>query len=247
MTRNTAPTYPLREASTPAQTLFQTAPSVLRSGQFVEQPPWDTRLPESGPNLERTPAAGGFPDGSKPLNSFAQAHTAVKSTSPSPVPKPEVQSSSFDAAAYTKPFVDFMTANPTVFHAVSAFAKELEDEGYVKLSEREVWKLKNGGKYYVERNGSSLIAFIVSDDYVAGNGAAILAGHVDALTARLKPIPKLRTKAGYVQLGVAPYAGALNNTWWDRDLAVGGRVLVREGGKIVTKLVNLGWPSKTPL
>jgi aminopeptidase I len=62
------------------------------------------------------------------------------------------------------------------------------------------------------------------------------------LTARLKPVPTLRTKAGFVQLGVAPYAGGLNSTWWDRDLGIGGRVLVKENGKIVTKLVKLDWP-----
>jgi aminopeptidase I len=74
---------------------------------------------------------------------------------------------------------------------------------------------------------------------------AMVAGHIDALTARLKPISGKKTTAGYVQLGVAPFAGALNNTWWDRDLGIGGKVLVKDSktGKIVTKLVKLGWPS----
>lgn len=143
---------------------------------------------------------------------------------------------------YTKPFTDFMTDNPTIFHAVDTVAKDLEKAGYKKLSERDTWDLKAGGKYYVDRNGTSLIAFAVGSGFEAGNGAAIIAGHIDALTAKLKPIPKLRTKAGYVQLGVAPYAGALSDTWWDRDLGIGGRVLVRENGKIVTKLVKLDWP-----
>ncbi|KAF1991155.1 peptidase M18, aminopeptidase I [Aulographum hederae CBS 113979] len=146
------------------------------------------------------------------------------------------------ALSYAEPFCNFLTENPTVFHAVSALAKDLEAAGFSKLSERDTWKLKTGGKYYVERNGSSMIAFAVGEQFEPGNGAAILAGHVDALTAKLKPVPRLRTKAGYVQLGVAPYAGALNSTWWDRDLGVGGRVLVKESGKIVTKLVKLGWP-----
>ncbi|KAF1997017.1 aspartyl aminopeptidase [Amniculicola lignicola CBS 123094] len=143
---------------------------------------------------------------------------------------------------YTKPFTDFMTANPTVFHAVTAVAEDLEKHGYKKLSERDSWDLKRGGKYYLDRNGSSLIAFAVGEGYEAGNGAAVIAGHIDALTAKLKPIPKLRTKAGFLQLGVAPYAGALNSTWWDRDLGIGGRVLVKENGKIVSKLVKLDWP-----
>lgn len=151
-----------------------------------------------------------------------------------------------DVAGYTSPFLSFISENPTVFHAVNYFAKKLEFYGFTKLSERASWtdKLNKGGRYYVERNGSSLIAFVVGSEYEAGNGASMIACHVDALSARLKPIPTLTNKAGYVQLGVAPYAGGLNTTWFDRDLGIGGRMLVKNSktGKIETKLVKLGWP-----
>jgi aminopeptidase I len=139
-----------------------------------------------------------------------------------------------------------MTSNPTIFHAVEHFSSQLEEHGYKRLSERDVWKseLRRGGKYYTVRNGSALIAFAIGKDYKSGNGVGIVAGHIDALTAKLKPVSKLPTKSGFLQLGVAPYAGALNSTWWDRDLSVGGRVLVRDPntGKVATKLVKLDWP-----
>ena len=117
----------------------------------------------------------------------------------------------------------------------------------MQLPSRDNWvgKLEPGGKYYVTRNGSSIISFTVGKAYKPGNGAAIIAGHIDALTARLKPTSSKPNSQGYVQLGVAPYAGALNTTWWDRDLSVGGRVIVRDGetGKTTAKLVKLDWPS----
>ncbi|KAK4565914.1 vacuolar aminopeptidase 1 [Recurvomyces mirabilis] len=147
-----------------------------------------------------------------------------------------------NAAKYAEPFCKFLTENPTVFHAVDAVKKQLKDAGFKALSERDSWDLETGGSYFVERNGSALIAFSVGSDYKPGNGAAILAGHVDALTAKLKPISQVPNKAGYLQLGVAPYAGAPNTTWWDRDLSIGGRVLVKEGDRIVSKLVKLDWP-----
>lgn len=147
---------------------------------------------------------------------------------------------------YSQPYCDFMADNPTIFHAVNAFAKQLEQHGYEHLPERGVWtgKLKRGGKYYVTRNSSSLIAFAIGNDYQSGNGMAIVAGHVDALTAKLKPVSKLPNTAGFQQLAVAPYAGGLGKTWWDRDLSIGGRVLVRDSqtGKVESKLVKLGWP-----
>lgn len=148
--------------------------------------------------------------------------------------------------AYTQPFCDFLTENPTVFHAVDYFEKKLEKAGFQKLSERKTWngEIKAGGKYFVSRNGSSLIAFSVGSAYKSGNGVAMIAGHIDALTARLKPVSNKKTSAGYIQLGVAPYAGALNSTWWDRDLGIAGKVLVKDvgTGKITTRLVKLGWP-----
>lgn len=147
-----------------------------------------------------------------------------------------------NAASYTKPFCDFLTENPTVFHAVDALKQDLKNAGFTQLSERDAWKIEPSGKYFVERNGSSMIAFAVGAKYEPGNGAAVLAGHVDALTAKLKPISNVPNKAGYLQLGVAPYAGGLGKTWWDRDLGIGGRVHVREGDKIVTKLAKLDWP-----
>ncbi|KAL8709533.1 MAG: hypothetical protein Q9220_005775 [cf. Caloplaca sp. 1 TL-2023] len=148
--------------------------------------------------------------------------------------------------SYTAPFLDFITQNPTVFHAVDTLCKRLDSHGFTKLSSRDSWvnKIQKGGKYMVERNGSSIIAFTVGSDYRPGNGAAVIASHIDALTTKLKPISKKPTRAGYVQLGIAPYAGALNKTWWDRDLGIGGRVLVKDEstGKIETRLVKLGWP-----
>jgi aminopeptidase I len=74
----------------------------------------------------------------------------------------------------------------------------------------------------------------------------MIAAHIDALTARLKPVSAKPTAAGYLQLGVSPYAGGFNETWWDRDLSIGGRVIVRdaETGETKAQLVKVDWPSK---
>jgi aminopeptidase I len=172
----------------------------------------------------------------------------VTSRPPPPEAVPSTESKSpFSPDAYTKPYLEFMTNNPTVFHAVDWVANRLKSAGYKCLSERDTWntELKPGGKYYTSRNGSAIIAFTVGKDYKPGNGVGIVASHIDALTAKLKPIPTLQNKAGYVQLGIAPYAGGgVSPTWWDRDLGVGGRVLVKDPktGKIETQLVKLDWP-----
>lgn len=148
--------------------------------------------------------------------------------------------------AFTKPFCDFLQENPTVFHTVDYFKRKLKDSGFEELSARDAWagKIRPGGKYWVTRNGSTIVAFTVGEAYKPGNGVGMVAGHIDALTARLKPVSTRHSKAGYVQLGVAQYAGGLNQTWWDRDLSIGGRVIVRDPGtgKTSARLVKLDWP-----
>ncbi|KAL1974726.1 hypothetical protein VTN31DRAFT_4930 [Thermomyces dupontii] len=155
-------------------------------------------------------------------------------------------SEEFSPEVYTQPFIEFISNNPTTYHAIDWFSKQLEARGYKRLSERDTWtsKLERGGKYYLTRNGSSLISFHVGKEYKSGNGIAIIGGHVDAVTAKLKPVAKLPSKAGFRQLAVAPYAGALSSTWWDRDLGIGGRVFVKDPstGVVTTRLVKLGWP-----
>lgn len=160
-----------------------------------------------------------------------------------PTSKPTTKGSSKKPIDYAEPFCDFLTYNPTVFHAVSALGHELHSHGYQKLSERGDWSLKAGGKYFLTRNSSSLIAFHVGAGYKPGNGVAMVAGHIDNVTTRLKPVGKVENRAGYLQLGVAPYAGGLGKTWWDRDLGIAGRVIVKtKEGKVVERLVDLREP-----
>jgi aminopeptidase I len=113
---------------------------------------------------------------------------------------------------YTQAFIDFIYENPTTYHAAEYFADELTKAGFTYISERVSWKnkLTKSGKYFTTRNGSSLVAFVIGANYTGGNGAGMIACHIDALTAKVKPISKKPVVEGYTQLGTAPYAGAMS-------------------------------------
>ena len=101
--------------------------------------------------------------------------------------------------------------------------------GFQEISEREPWdsKISAGQKYFLTRNGSSIVAFVVGAKWKPGNGMAIVGAHTDSPTLKVKTKSK-SSNVGYTQVGIELYGDGLWNTWFDRDLSVAGRVLVRE-------------------
>ncbi|KAL5543975.1 hypothetical protein UlMin_007759 [Ulmus minor] len=124
--------------------------------------------------------------------------------------------------------LDFLNASPTAFHAVAEAKRLLQGVGgYEQVSEREDWKLEAGKKYFFTRNHSTIVAFAIGKKYVAGNGFHIVGAHTDSPCLKLKPVTKV-TKGGYLEVGVQTYGSGLWHTWFDRDLTIAGRVIVRE-------------------
>ncbi|KAI9247475.1 peptidase M18 [Phascolomyces articulosus] len=124
-------------------------------------------------------------------------------------------------------FIQFLNASPSPFHAVHEASRRLENAGFEKISERSAWQLKRKGKYYFTRNGSSIVAFVVGGKYRPGNGFSIVGAHTDSPCLKVKPISK-KDKAGYLEVGVQLYGGGIWHTWFDRDLSVAGRVMVKK-------------------
>lgn len=85
--------------------------------------------------------------------------------------------------------------------------------------------------------GSALVAFAVPEN--GFTHCQIVASHGDSPTFKLKAHAEGEAAGAYIRLDVEPYGGMIMSTWFDRPLSIAGRALVREDGRLVTRLIDL--------
>lgn len=139
--------------------------------------------------------------------------------------------------------IEFIDKSPTCFHAVKTMSDILKKEGFTELREDQKWHIEKGGRYFVARNGSSLIAFTIPEQDM--KGMRIMASHSDSPTFKIKEDPEMEADGHYIKLNVERYGGMICAPWFDRPLSVAGRVIVRNSsgnsasGALRTVLVNV--------
>ena len=138
-----------------------------------------------------------------------------------------------------KKFLDFIKSTPTAYHAADSFRNKLIKNGFIELFENQKWDLEKGGKYFIVRNMSSVMAFVIPKGDVKGFN--ITAAHLDSPTFKLKP-NFVMDKGRYVKFNTEVYGGPIFSSWMDRPLGIAGRVFVDNGDNISHYLVNLDKP-----
>ena len=131
----------------------------------------------------------------------------------------------------------FLRACPSVFHVIAELKRGLRENGFLPLEESEPWELKPGGKYFVSRNNSSLISFVLPTGQP--DSFHIIASHSDTPCFKVKPGPAIPTEGGLLKLNVEKYGGAIETSWFDRPLSLAGRVLLDLGDRLEERLVAL--------
>lgn len=149
---------------------------------------------------------------------------------------------SSEAHSAAQALLDYIDMSPSPWHAVATTKAMLDANGFKPLIENQPWQFRKNGKYYVVRDGSSLIAFIVGDKPIAETGFRIVGAHTDSPGLRLKPKTGFASQ-GHAQLGVEVYGGPILATFTDRDLSLAGRVMVRNNDGLHSHLIRF----KTPM
>ncbi len=146
------------------------------------------------------------------------------------------------ATQQTQQLLDFIDASPSPWHVVESIETQLAEFQFIKLDEVEKWTLQAGGRYYVIRDDSSIIMFVVGQKPLATTGFKLIGAHTDSPSLRIKPNAATATD-GLLRLGVEVYGGPILATFADRDLSLAGRVSYKdEQGKLASQLVKCDTP-----
>lgn len=130
-----------------------------------------------------------------------------------------------------KSISELLNDSKTNFQAVKEAETILQENGFTRLCENQDYTLSAGGKYYVTRNDSALIAFIAA----TGNqtGYRIVASHTDSPCFKVK-FGKNPVSAGCSTAYVEQYGGGLRYTWFDRPLKLCGRLCGEKNGRFIS-------------
>lgn len=145
---------------------------------------------------------------------------------------------------FAKELIDFINNSPTAFHAVLNIKQILINNGFSELKEDEKWNIKKGNKYFVVKNDSAIVAFIVGMGEIEESGFKIIGAHTDSPSFKIKPYPEMVSEGSYLKLNTEVYGGPILNTWLDRPLSLAGRVMLR-GENILypkTAFINIQKP-----
>lgn len=132
--------------------------------------------------------------------------------------------------AHAADLADFIAASPSSYHAAAEVVRRLEAAGFQRLDETEAWP-EAPGRYVVVRDGAA-IGWVVPEGATPTTPVRVFGAHTDSPGFKLKPQPTTG-RFGWLQAGVEVYGGPLLNSWLDRELRLGGRVVLDDGREVL--------------
>ena len=87
-----------------------------------------------------------------------------------------------------KSLIDFINGSPSPYHVVDMCKNVLRSADFVEISEEKRWSLQKGGKYFMTRNQSNVVAWVVGEKFEPGNGFSIIGANTDSPCLKIKPV-----------------------------------------------------------
>ena len=143
-----------------------------------------------------------------------------------------------EVKSFAREVIEFIDECPSTYHVAKNCSDILEENGFERLIPQEKWHLKKGGKYYVKKSNSTVVAFTLGTDINLKKGFKIFGSHTDSPGFRIKPNPEMVTE-NILRLNTEVYGGPILSTWFDRPLSIAGRVVVKSDNLFLPRTVRV--------
>ena len=143
-----------------------------------------------------------------------------------------------EVKSFAREVIEFIDESPSTYHVVKNCSDILDENGFERIMPREKWEIKKGGKYFLKKSSSTIIAFTVGEDFDVKNGFKIFGAHTDSPCFIIKPSPEIVTE-NVVRLNTEVYGGPILSTWFDRPLSIAGRVIVKGENSFFPRTVKI--------
>ena len=143
-----------------------------------------------------------------------------------------------EVKSFAREVIEFIDECPSTYHVAKNCSEILEENGFERLIPQEKWNLKKGGKYYVKKSNSTVVAFTLGTDINLKKGFKIFGSHTDSPGFRIKPNPEMITE-NILRLNTEVYGGPILSTWFDRPLSIAGRVVVKSDNIFLPKTIRV--------
>lgn len=143
-----------------------------------------------------------------------------------------------EVKSFAREVIEFIDESPSTYHVVKNCSDILDENGFERIMPREKWEIKRGGKYFLKKSSSTIIAFTVGEDFDVKNGFKIFGAHTDSPCFRIKPSPEIVIE-NVVRLNTEVYGGPILSTWFDRPLSIAGRVIVKGENSFFPRTVKI--------
>lgn len=137
--------------------------------------------------------------------------------------------------------LSFLNSSVTAYQATACLKRELLEAGFVELQESEPWSLEARQRYFVTRNETSLIAFIMPEVHDVEVEFRLVGAHTDSPAFKVKSQGSVVAN-GCMKSTIEVYGGPIVSSWMDRPLALAGRVILRSDEGVISRLIHIDEP-----
>lgn len=142
--------------------------------------------------------------------------------------------------SFNRQLTEFLSNSFDAYHSVKNIKKMLIEANFIELNLKDLWDLQPQKSYFLVADDEAIIAFNYADP--TKNDWRLAGGHTDSPHLKIK-FDTSFIKANLAQVKLEPYGGVLLATWFDRELALAGKITyLNKNNELKNQIISIDKP-----